>query len=90
MFSTAAGGRLLLGFVDALSPAAADSRELTEELPTLTDLIEETVHRYQTSLFVEAFRGIGAAEAADCIQDSAGMFPTSTPQPDFEQNTWIS
>src|SRR3954462_213387 len=34
------------------------------------------------SLFVDAFRRIGAAEAADCIQDAASMFPSSTPQLD--------
>jgi hypothetical protein len=36
------------------------------------------------SVFVDSFRRIGAAEAADCIQDAASMFPSSTPQLDCE------
>jgi hypothetical protein len=36
------------------------------------------------SLFVDAFRRIGAAEASDCIQDAASMFPSSTPQLDCD------
>jgi hypothetical protein len=37
------------------------------------------------SLFVDAFRRIGAAEAADCIQDAASMFPPLAPQLDCDK-----
>lgn len=36
------------------------------------------------SLFVDSFRRIGAAEAADCIQDAASMFPFSMPHLDCD------
>jgi hypothetical protein len=36
------------------------------------------------SVFVDAFRRIGAVEAADCIQDAVEMFPSVSPQSDYE------
>jgi hypothetical protein len=36
------------------------------------------------AVFVDAFRRIGAAEAADCIQDAVSMFPSSAPNLDCD------
>jgi len=36
------------------------------------------------ALFVDAFRRIGANEAADCIQDAVQMFPSNSPHLDYE------
>ena len=36
------------------------------------------------SVFVEAFRRIGAVEAADCIQDAVEMFPFKSPHLDHQ------
>lgn len=36
------------------------------------------------SLFVDAFRRIGAQEAADCIQDAADLFPSKSPHLDYQ------
>jgi Domain of unknown function (DUF4375) len=36
------------------------------------------------SVFVDAFRRIGAQEAADCIQDAVDMFPSPSPHLDCQ------
>ena len=36
------------------------------------------------SVFVEAFRRIGAVEAADCMQDAVEMFPSKSPHLDYQ------
>ena len=36
------------------------------------------------AVFIDAFRRIGAVEAADCIQDAVRMFPSSTPHLDCD------
>ena len=36
------------------------------------------------SVFVDAFRRIGANEAADCIHDAVEMFPSSNPHLDYQ------
>jgi len=36
------------------------------------------------SVFMDAFRRIGAQEAADCIQDAAEMFPSTSPHLDYQ------
>jgi hypothetical protein len=36
------------------------------------------------SVFVEAFRRIGALESADCLEDAVRMFPSDTPHLDCE------
>jgi hypothetical protein len=36
------------------------------------------------AVFVDAFRRIGAVEAADCIQDAVSMFPSSAPHLDCD------
>jgi hypothetical protein len=36
------------------------------------------------AVFVQAFRRIGAVEAADCIQDAVSMFPPSAPHLDCD------
>ena len=36
------------------------------------------------SLFVEAFRRIGAQEAADCLEQAVAMFPSTSPHLDYQ------
>ena len=36
------------------------------------------------SLFVEAFRRIGAQEAADCLEQAVAIFPSTSPQLDYQ------